>query len=157
MLHYFKDTWIEWLWLPNIHAETLISKRNWIYIIKEWSRRPFSPPTISGYFRKTACESRMLALYRQSTFIWTLGFTASRTGPWSIVSLNSTIKEQYKRCSYLYRQACIMRHRTLKPVSNYTIQGLTLFFRKITKMRAKQILMSKDRRMQSYKVSFLSL
>lgn len=117
MLHYFKDTWIEWLWLPNIHAETLISKKNWIYIIKEWSRRPFSPPTISGYFRKTACESRMLALYRQSTFIWTLGFTASRTGPWSIVSLNSTIKEQYKRCSYLYRQACIMRHRTLKPVT----------------------------------------
>lgn len=38
--------------------------------------------------------------------------------------------------------------------SNYTIQGLTLYFKKITKMSAKQILMSKDRGMQSYKVSF---
>lgn len=41
--------------------------------------------------------------------------------------------------------------------SNYTIQGLTLYFKKITKMSAKQILVSKDRGMQSYKVSFPSL
>lgn len=125
MLHYFKDTCIECLWLPNLHVETLISKRNWVYVIKEWSRRP-SPLPLFQVTSERQCVRAECWLSIDNLLLsrpWTSQFPDLRnefllfTGPWSIVSLNSTIKEQYERCFYQYRSVCIMRHRTLKPVT----------------------------------------
>lgn len=108
----------EWLWAPNVHIETIISKRNWIDVIKEWSTGAFTPCTISGYWRKMVCESIL-----PSRGPWTSQPPELRNefllviDPWSIVSLNSTTKYQYKRYSYLCRQACILKHRILEPIT----------------------------------------